>query len=168
MGGREGGPPRTCTNSIRQILCMHVYAFTHACMHLSSVCTLCCTVFVFLAVCMWTRTQWKGKERRRARERSLLLIGKYRNARNIEHLDGTTSVGGPSATFEAARTRTKRCTMQRRSLLLLLLPLLQEEGRVWVAGWVLVWVWRRFFRRQASTAPAVLVKRIRRLSRDWE
>lgn len=23
---------------------------------------------------------------------------------------------------------------------------------MWVAEWVLVWVWRRFFRRQASTA----------------
>lgn len=86
---------------------------------------------------------------------ALLLIGKYRNARNIEHLDGTTSVAPP----QRSSCRTKRCTMQRR---------LQEEGRVWVARWVLVWVWRRFFRRQASTAPTVLVKRIRRLSRDWE
>lgn len=40
----------------------------------------------------------------RARALTLLLIGKYRNTRNIEHLDGTTSVA-PPLTFQLQERR---------------------------------------------------------------
>lgn len=91
------------------------------------------------------------------RERAFLLIGKYRNARNIEHLDGQR------APPQRSSRRTKRCTARKSSG-----ARFRGGGEGERTGGVLVWVWRRFFRRQASTAPAVLVKRIRRLSRDWE
>lgn len=53
-------------------------------------------LFVFLRV--------RAQGNARARALTLLLIGKYRNARNIEHLDGTTSVA-PPLTFQLQERR---------------------------------------------------------------
>lgn len=63
-----------------------------------------CT-YVYIHLMFYIRvSSCKEKILARARALTLLLIGKYRNARNIEHLDGTTSVA-PPLTFRLQERR---------------------------------------------------------------
>lgn len=66
-------------------------------------------IYIYIYVLYSIRVSWytcaRGRLRRaRASALTLLLIGKYRNARNIEHLDGTTSVA-PPLTFQLQERR---------------------------------------------------------------
>lgn len=86
----------------------------------------------FLFLFARDRASERASERANALARAFLLIGKYRNARNIEHLDGTASMPLP---HRGGFQRGRGTGRNRRS---------------GAYGWMWVWVWRRFFRRQAS------------------
>lgn len=106
--------------------------------------------FLFLFARETGRASEQASERANALARAFLLIGKYRNARNIEHLDGTASMPLPHPGGSTGPGGTGR---NRRG-----------GARVWVGVGVGV---ATIFSTTGLCHPTVLVKRIRRLSRDW-
>lgn len=96
---------------------------------------MCFFLFLFARDRTGERASKRANALSRARSRAFLLIGKYRNARNIEHLDGTASMPLRIAGVPDGQGGQG-----------------EIEGVGHVGGWV--WVWRRFFRRQASAVRA--------------
>jgi len=107
-------------------------------------------VLLFVPICARDWASERASERANALARAFLLIGKYRNARNIEHLDGTASMPLPHPGGSTGAGGQG------------------EIGRGGARGWMGVGVGvATIFSTTGLCHPTVLVKRIRRLSRDW-
>lgn len=104
-------------------------------------------VLLFVPICARPGERASEQASERSLARAFLLIGKYRNARNIEHLDGTASM--PLRIEEV--------------------PGGEEKNRKGGAcGWWMGVGVATIFSTTGLCRPSVLVKRIRRLSRNWE
>lgn len=79
----------------RSHTCVYACPYISACTRVhpraaTRACGTCTCFFLFLFA--RDRASERASERANALARAFLLIGKYRNARNIEHLDGTASM----------------------------------------------------------------------------